>query len=326
MQLVATGRCGSTSRSPRSSTEWRGADRDVGDGPRSAGACVRAAGAAGRSAAGDAGASSSTRSARIAARVRSRGTRSIYSDLGFILLGFHRGRSRRGDACRSSSTDVMVRLKPDAAAANGGRRAGYSRTIADVRARRRPRAGAPRRRGRWTTMRGADALLDRRSPRQLRGRARRRRRPRRPVRHGAGGRRVCAARAAAPPAATDGCRRRSRRRWFAQFTTKSTVPGSSRALGWDTMLPTSSCGTRMSRGGVRPRRLYRHIALDRSRTRSLLRAADQPRLRRRHARRDARRSAARFTMRSVSLTAEHAELAEKSMLSAFSAVSAVSLL
>ena len=31
-----------------------------------------------------------------------------------------------------------------------------------------------------------------------------------------------------------------------QFTTKSTVPGSSRALGWDTMLPTSSCGTRMS--------------------------------------------------------------------------------
>jgi len=32
----------------------------------------------------------------------------------------------------------------------------------------------------------------------------------------------------------------------AEFTTKSTVPGSSRALGWDTMLPTSSCGTLMS--------------------------------------------------------------------------------
>ena len=29
-------------------------------------------------------------------------------------------------------------------------------------------------------------------------------------------------------------------------TAKSVVPGSSRALGWDTMLPTSSCGTRMS--------------------------------------------------------------------------------
>jgi CubicO group peptidase (beta-lactamase class C family) len=32
-----------------------------------------------------------------------------------------------------------------------------------------------------------------------------------------------------------------------RFTTsRSAVPGSSRALGWDTMLPTSSCGTRMS--------------------------------------------------------------------------------
>jgi CubicO group peptidase (beta-lactamase class C family) len=32
----------------------------------------------------------------------------------------------------------------------------------------------------------------------------------------------------------------------AQFTARSAVAGSSRALGWDTMLPTSSCGTRMS--------------------------------------------------------------------------------
>jgi len=31
-----------------------------------------------------------------------------------------------------------------------------------------------------------------------------------------------------------------------EFTTRSAVAGSSRALGWDTMLPTSSCGTRMS--------------------------------------------------------------------------------
>jgi len=31
-----------------------------------------------------------------------------------------------------------------------------------------------------------------------------------------------------------------------RFTARSTVPGSSRALGWDTMLPTSSCGTQMS--------------------------------------------------------------------------------
>jgi CubicO group peptidase (beta-lactamase class C family) len=31
-----------------------------------------------------------------------------------------------------------------------------------------------------------------------------------------------------------------------RFITKAAVPGSSRALGWDTMLPTSSCGTRLS--------------------------------------------------------------------------------
>ena len=31
-----------------------------------------------------------------------------------------------------------------------------------------------------------------------------------------------------------------------EFARRSTVPNSSRALGWDTMLPTSSCGTRLS--------------------------------------------------------------------------------
>jgi CubicO group peptidase (beta-lactamase class C family) len=34
------------------------------------------------------------------------------------------------------------------------------------------------------------------------------------------------------------------------FTSRSAVPGSSRALGWDTMLPTSSCGTRMSPAAI----------------------------------------------------------------------------
>jgi CubicO group peptidase (beta-lactamase class C family) len=34
------------------------------------------------------------------------------------------------------------------------------------------------------------------------------------------------------------------------FSTKTTVPNSSRALGWDTMLPTSSCGTKMSAGAI----------------------------------------------------------------------------
>jgi CubicO group peptidase (beta-lactamase class C family) len=35
-----------------------------------------------------------------------------------------------------------------------------------------------------------------------------------------------------------------------RFTARSSVPGSSRALGWDTMLPTSSCGTRMSPSSI----------------------------------------------------------------------------
>jgi CubicO group peptidase (beta-lactamase class C family) len=41
-----------------------------------------------------------------------------------------------------------------------------------------------------------------------------------------------------------------RSRSLALFATKTTVPGSSRALGWDTMLPTSSCGTKMSPGAI----------------------------------------------------------------------------
>ena len=37
---------------------------------------------------------------------------------------------------------------------------------------------------------------------------------------------------------------------LARFTKKSTVPASSRALGWDTMLTTSSCGSRLSPGAI----------------------------------------------------------------------------
>ena len=35
-----------------------------------------------------------------------------------------------------------------------------------------------------------------------------------------------------------------------QFARRSSAPGSSRALGWDTMLPTSSCGRRLSPGSI----------------------------------------------------------------------------
>jgi CubicO group peptidase (beta-lactamase class C family) len=37
---------------------------------------------------------------------------------------------------------------------------------------------------------------------------------------------------------------------FRRFITRTTVPKSSRALGWDTMLPTSSCGARMSASAI----------------------------------------------------------------------------
>ena len=43
---------------------------------------------------------------------------------------------------------------------------------------------------------------------------------------------------------------------------RSEIPDSSRALGWDTMLPTSSCGTRMSPRCVRPRGIYGDVVVD----------------------------------------------------------------
>jgi CubicO group peptidase (beta-lactamase class C family) len=37
---------------------------------------------------------------------------------------------------------------------------------------------------------------------------------------------------------------------FREFIRRTSIPGSSRALGWDTMLPTSSCGTLLSRTAI----------------------------------------------------------------------------
>jgi CubicO group peptidase (beta-lactamase class C family) len=44
----------------------------------------------------------------------------------------------------------------------------------------------------------------------------------------------------------DACERLAAQETMRRFTTRGAVPGSSRALGWDTMLATSSCGTRLS--------------------------------------------------------------------------------
>ena len=46
------------------------------------------------------------------------------------------------------------------------------------------------------------------------------------------------------------------------FMTRHDVPGSSRALGWDTMLPTSSCGTMLSLDSDRAHGFYGNVALD----------------------------------------------------------------
>jgi CubicO group peptidase (beta-lactamase class C family) len=58
----------------------------------------------------------------------------------------------------------------------------------------------------------------------------------------------------ATAAAVGSCARwwmaRSTREPWATFLARGPVPGSSRALGWDTMLTASSCGTRMSAGAV----------------------------------------------------------------------------
>ena len=77
---------GSPTRWRRSFAEWRGADRDGGDGSRSARARVGSAGAAARS--------SARRTTEFEHDICTMPleypprTRSIYSDLGFILLGF----------------------------------------------------------------------------------------------------------------------------------------------------------------------------------------------------------------------------------------------
>jgi CubicO group peptidase (beta-lactamase class C family) len=37
---------------------------------------------------------------------------------------------------------------------------------------------------------------------------------------------------------------------MARFIARREIPNSSRALGWDTMLPTSSCGTKLSTSSI----------------------------------------------------------------------------
>ena len=270
MHLVGDGALALDDPVPTVFTEWRGADREEVTVRRSARALVGPAAPAGRCAA--------DRPPRIRARIcpmpleYAPGTRSIYSDLGFILLGFCRriaaARARRrsfdsiADASSARRSDVRA---VDVRSARG--RADEPLPMRTSDAGRVSSAKCT-----TTTLRRLAASPDmpgcseppRRSA-PSRGRAERARAAmRRPVRR---------SRRSSSRRVHDASRRA---RQFARAR-----------LGHDAadlVMRHADVAVR-----VRPRRLHRHVALDRSGPGSLLRAADQSRARRRIARRDARR-------------------------------------
>ena len=180
-------------------------------------------------------------------------TQAIYSDLDFILLGFLAA-DRGGAPLAELFDQVTVRLKPDATIVGTTREqtnvaSAFRRTepsnhlltfnvpaeMRQLTAPTLPLAGDPRR-GR--TLAGevhdnyAAALGGAAGHAGLFGTAPAVGAFARAILYAARGERDLP-----PPFSPD---------LVARFTTKTTVPGSSRALGWDTMLPSSSCGTRMS--------------------------------------------------------------------------------
>ncbi|OLC48540.1 MAG: hypothetical protein AUH43_08980 [Acidobacteria bacterium 13_1_40CM_65_14] len=160
-------------------------------------------------------------------------SRSIYSDLGFILLGFIV--ADRG----GRSPDGEVRLKPDTTDEGLSTYEGLTFTLSPE-ARRRAAPTLPmdedRRRGEMLVGEVHDnyaaALGGIAGHAGLFGSAPAVGRFARTMLRAARGDTTMP-----PPFSAELVR---------EFTTKSTVPGNSRALGWDTMLPASSCGTRMS--------------------------------------------------------------------------------
>jgi len=169
--------------------------------------------------------------------------RAIYSDLGFILLGFL-SEDRGGASLAKQFDALMVRLKPNATydADSDGRGVRLQPDLSFDLPPDRRRTAAPTlpmdddsRRGRMLVGEVHDnyaaALAGVAGHAGLFGSA------------AAVGRFGLAVLRAArgqddPPPFSSAL--------VATMTRKSTVPGSSRALGWDTMLRTSSCGTRMS--------------------------------------------------------------------------------
>jgi len=155
-------------------------------------------------------------------------TQSVYGDLGFILLGFLA--ADRGGASLAAQFDaIVVRLKPDQLAfelpSDARSLAAPTQPMKDDA--RRPRilrgevhdnyaaalGGVAGHAGLFGTAPGVGAFA-RALLRASRGDVH-----------------------LPPPFSPSAVR---------EFSARGSVPGSSRALGWDTMLPTSSCGTRMS--------------------------------------------------------------------------------
>lgn len=256
MELVRTGRVRLDDRVSTCFEEWRGADREM--------VTVRdllehASGLAARLVDAPPQGPQGRREfeheiCRMQLEYRPR-TQSVYSDLDFILLGFLA--ADRGAASLAALFDRIVhdaRLKPDATSDTTNERtgavSGFSRTgdrhIAPLTfglapdAKRRaaptlPLADDPRR-GRSLTGEVQDnyaaALGGAAGHAGLFGTAQAVAAFARIVLGAARGERD------GPPPFSPAL--------VTLFTTRSDVPASSRALGWDTMLPTSSCGTRMS--------------------------------------------------------------------------------
>jgi len=156
-------------------------------------------------------------------------TQSIYSDLGFILLGFLAA-DRGGAPLNELFDGVMVRLKPDL----------LTFTLSQA-ARRR---AAPTRPMDEDARRGRDLVGEVHDNYAA-------------ALGGVAGHAGLFGTASAVGAFAAAVLRAAREtgddfpapltpELIRTFTRKTTVHGSSRALGWDTMLPTSSCGTRMS--------------------------------------------------------------------------------
>ena len=166
-------------------------------------------------------------------------SQSIYSDLGFMLLAFILEDAQPpGPAFRGSPGTV----DPSRGAGDAippARLVFHGRTDA-----LQPAAGMACARRADRSRRMARTPPRRRSPRREYLGAWRRRRARRPLRHGRRGRCLRSRFAADYRRRTD--RRRSAAR-CGRSSRETNVPDSSRALGWDTMLPTSSCGTAIAR-------------------------------------------------------------------------------